>query len=66
MALYRLDSNPACSDGLIWILSSAFDPVNDKVESVYYDKKRWPVYDFESNPPTRLPYLEVKTKQEVV
>jgi anaerobic magnesium-protoporphyrin IX monomethyl ester cyclase len=40
-------------------------PIADNTESVYFAKDRWPVYDFEANPPQKLPYLETKTKQKV-
>jgi anaerobic magnesium-protoporphyrin IX monomethyl ester cyclase len=38
---------------------------DDRTESIYYDKDRWPVYDFESNPPQKLPYLEAKNREKV-
>ena len=41
------------------------NPVSDKIESTYYGKDRWPVYDFESKPPQKLPYLEVETSKKV-
>ena len=41
------------------------NPVSNKIETTYYDKNRWPTYDFESNPPEKLPYLEVKTSKKV-
>ena len=34
-ALYKLDNNPACSDGFICILSSALEPVSVKVDSTW-------------------------------
>jgi len=41
------------------------NPIADMTESVYYGKDRWPTYDFEANPPQKLPYLEAKSKQKV-
>ena len=41
-------------------------PVVDRTESIYYGKDRWPVYDFKSNPPQKLPYLEVKASKKEV
>ena len=40
-------------------------PIVDTTESAYYAKGRWYTYDFEANPPQKIPNLKVKTKQKM-
>ena len=63
--LYRAITTGQFLNEVYYAFKFLTNPVADRTESVYYDKERWPIYDFESNPPTQLPYLEVKTKQKV-
>ena len=64
--LYRAITTGQLLNEIYYAFKFLTNPVADKTESTYYGKGRWPVYDFKSNPPTRLPYLEVKTKQKAV
>ena len=63
--LYRAITTGQLLSEVYYAFKFFTNPVADKTESIYYDKARWPVYDFKSNPPARLPYLEVKAKQKV-
>ncbi|HIB43665.1 MAG TPA: radical SAM protein [Nitrospina sp.] len=59
--LYRAITAGELLNEIYYAIKFFTNPVSDKVESNYFGKDRWPVYDFKSNPPQKLPYLEVKT-----
>jgi anaerobic magnesium-protoporphyrin IX monomethyl ester cyclase len=63
---YRAITTGQLLNEIYYAIKFFSNPVSDdRTESIYYGKERWPVYDFESNPPQKLPYLEVKTSKKV-
>ncbi|MDP6809022.1 MAG: radical SAM protein [Desulfobacterales bacterium] len=62
---YRAITTGQLLTEIYYALKFFTNPIADNTESVYFAKDRWPVHDFEANPPQKLPYLETKTKQKV-
>ena len=63
--LYRAMTTGQLLTEIYYAIKFFTNPIADKTESIYYGKDRWPTYDFEANPPQKLPYLEAKSKQKV-
>ena len=59
--LYRAIATGELLNEIYYAIKFFTNPVSAKIESNYYGKDRWPVYDFKSNPPQKLPYLELKS-----
>jgi radical SAM superfamily enzyme YgiQ (UPF0313 family) len=59
--LFRAITTGELLNEIYYAIKFFTNPVSDKVESSYYGKDRWPIYDFKSNPPQKLPYLELKS-----
>ena len=54
--LYRAITTGQLLNEIYYASNFSTNPVSDdRTESIYYGKDRWPVYDFESNPPQKLP-----------
>ena len=62
---YRAITTGQLLNEIFYAIQFFTNPIADKAESIYFAKDRWPVYDFEKNPPQKLPYLEIKTSQKV-
>ena len=64
--LYRAITTGQLLSEIYYAIKFFTNPATDsKVESIYYGKDRWPKHDFESTPPTKLPYPEVKNREKV-
>ena len=64
--LYRAITTGQLLSEIYYAIKFFSNPISDdRTESIYFGKERWPVHDFESNPPQKLPYLEVKTSKKV-
>ena len=58
--LYRAITTGQLLTEIYYAIKFFVNPVSGKTVSTYYGQERWPVYDFDLNPPKKLPYLETK------
>ena len=58
--LYRAITTGQLLTEIYYTIKFFVKPVSNKTASTYYGQERWPVYDFDLNPPKKLPYLETK------
>ena len=63
--LYRAITTGQLLNEIYYAIKFFINPVSETIETTYYAKNRWPVYDFKSNPPQKLPYLEIKKSKKV-